>query len=106
MVEYAVKHGVDPKDVKMDFAGRRTYDSMYRAKHIFGLDKFIVVSQSYHLDRAIFLARHMGIDAYGFASDRHKNTKVMLREVPACVSALVDVYVLHPKPLLGKPETI
>ncbi|HEY3298448.1 MAG TPA: ElyC/SanA/YdcF family protein, partial [Armatimonadota bacterium] len=106
MMEYAIAEGVDPADVKMDFAGRRTYDSMYRAKHIFGLNKCVVVSQSYHLDRAIFLARHMGIDAWGYSSDRHDSPRVRMREIPACMSAVFDLYIRHPIPILGNREQI
>lgn len=106
MMKYAIAHGVPAKDVTADFAGRRTFDSMYRAKHIFGLDKFIVVSQSYHDERAIFLCRHLGIDACAVSADRHDNAKARFREIPACVSAFLDVYMLHPKPLMGKKEHI
>ena len=108
MMEYAVSHGVPPEDVAMDFAGRRTYDSIYRAKRIFGLDKVIIVSQRLHLDRAVFLCDRLDVEGCGFAADKphHNNSKAAIREVPACLSALVDVYILHPTPILGKREKI
>lgn len=68
MREYAIKKGVEPDDVKCDYAGRRTYDSLYRAKHIFGLDEIIIVSQGFHLDRLLFLADAIGIRASGVAA--------------------------------------
>lgn len=106
MMQYAIRHGVPAKDVAMDVAGRRTYDSVYRAKHTFGLNEYIVVSQRSHVDRTLFLSRHMGANAYGFASDRHRNIKSEIREFPACAKAFLDVYLLHPTPILGQKEHI
>lgn len=108
MAEYAISRGVNPKDVAMDFAGRRTYDSIYRAKHVFGLDSVIVVSQGFHVDRAVFLCGALGIKGYGVSADveSQPNLKAVIRELPACVNALLDVYVMHPHPVMGKPERI
>lgn len=108
MMEYALKHGVPAEDVAMDFAGRRTYDSIYRAKRIFGQDEIIVVSQRFHLDRAVFLCDRLGVRGYGFAADQphHDNPMAAIREIPACLSAVLDVYLLHPTPILGKREKI
>ena len=69
MKSYAVDAGVESADVFMDHAGFSTYESMYRAKEIFQADKIIIVSQEYHLYRAIYIARQMGIEAYGVAAD-------------------------------------
>ncbi len=108
MMEYAVSQGVPQEDVGMDFAGRRTYDSVYRAKHIFGLEEIIIVSQRFHLDRAVFLCDRLGVAGCGFAADKphHDNPKAAVREVPACLSALADVYILNPTPILGRREKI
>ena len=108
MQEYAVKLGVPAEDVVMDFAGRRTYDSIYRAKHIFGLKRFVVVSQRFHLDRALFISRKLGLDAYGVMADspRHRNARAEIREFPACIGALVDTYLRQPHPVMGKKERI
>jgi len=106
MMEYAIKGGIPAQDIAMDYAGRRTYDSVYRAKYIFGLNTFIIVSQGDHVERAIFLCKHLGIDAYGLAADRHDNAKAKLREFPACVSAIIDVCLRHPIPMMGKKEHI
>lgn len=108
MKEYAVSRGVPESDVFCDYAGRRTYDSIYRAKHIFGLSQLIVVTQKFHLYRALFLCEHIGVDAYGLAADQpyHRNTRVEAREWPACVSALIDVYIHRPHPVMGAKEDI
>lgn len=107
MLEYAVKHGVPQKDIAVDFAGRRTYDSMYRAKHIFGLNELIVVSQSYHLDRAIYLCNRLGIQGYGVAATNPTGqTRVQLRELPASVEAVFDALIQRPAPIMGKKEKI
>ncbi len=106
MRDYAVKSGVPEKDIIMDFAGRRTWDSMYRAKHIFGQNRFIVVSQRFHVNRALFLCKYLGIDAFGMVAKSDINLLAELREFPACVLAVLDAYVLHPKPILGRKEKI
>lgn len=106
MRDYAVSQGVPIKDIALDYAGRRTYDSVYRAKHIFGLDKMIIVTQDFHLSRALFLAKAVGIDAQGFPAPAKGTFFSQIRECFACVSALLDVYVLNPKPVLGEREKI
>ena len=108
MADWAIAHGVPKKDIVMDFAGRRTYDSVYRAKHIFGLNKMIVVSQGFHLDRTMFLCRHIGVNAYGMSADVRGHGKIAnkLRELPACMGALVDVYLRTPHPVMGKKERV
>ena len=108
MKEYAVRAGVPASDAFCDYAGRRTYDSVYRAKHIFGLSQVTVVTQRFHLDRALFLCEHLGVDAYGLAADQpgHRNTRIEFREFPACVLTLVDVYIHQPRPVMGEREDI
>jgi len=106
MRDYALSHGVPPKDVICDFAGRRTYDTIYRAKRIFGLKRFIVVSQRFHLYRAIFLANHLRVQAYGVPGKLTAGLSPRLREYPACCGALVDIYLRKPRPIEGKHERI
>lgn len=106
MCDYAVRRGVPAKDIAMDFAGRRTYDSAYRAKHIFGLNEMIVVTQPFHIGRALFLCRKVGIDAYGVEAAIDGNLKAKMRETPACLGAVIDIYVRHPRPVMGKKEKI
>lgn len=69
MKSYAIGKGVLSSDIFMDHAGFSTYESVYRAKEIFGADKVIIVTQRYHLSRALYLAEAMGIDAYGVAAE-------------------------------------
>lgn len=69
MKNYAIEHNVPSEDVFMDHSGFSTYESIYRAKEIFGADKIIIVTQQYHLYRALYIARSLGIEAYGVATD-------------------------------------
>ncbi len=71
MKQYAVDAGVPSSDIFMDHAGFSTYESIYRAKEIFGADKMIIVTQEYHLYRALYIAEQLGVEAYGVASDYH-----------------------------------
>lgn len=69
MKDYALARGVPSEDVFMDHAGFSTYESVYRARDIFLAEKVVIVTQEYHLYRALYIARRMGLDAYGIASD-------------------------------------
>lgn len=106
MCDYAISKGIPKDDVIADFAGRRTYDSAYRAKHIFGLSKIIVVTQPFHMDRSLYLCRAFGIDAYGVSAESEKNMKSILREFPACLAAVIDVNIRHPHTVIGAKEKI
>lgn len=77
MKKYLLDKNVPAEDVFMDHAGFSTYESIYRARDIFQVKKVIIVTQEYHLKRAIFIARELGLDAYGVASDRHDYGEVM-----------------------------
>ena len=68
MKDYAVSSGIPSENVFMDHAGFSTYESMYRAQSIFDVDKMVIVTQDYHLPRAVFIARSLGIDARGVAA--------------------------------------
>ena len=69
MKQYAIDCGIASSDVFMDHAGFSTYESLYRAKEIFGAEKIIIVTQEYHLYRALYIAEALGIEAYGVHSD-------------------------------------
>ena len=69
MKQYAVDHGVPSSAVFMDHAGFSTYDSMYRARDVFGAKKVIIVTQRYHLFRALYIARQLGLEAWGVSCD-------------------------------------
>jgi vancomycin permeability regulator SanA len=68
MKDYAKNKGVPSEDIFMDHAGFSTYESMYRARDIFGCKKIIIISQKYHLHRAIYVAEYLGLEAYGVDS--------------------------------------
>ncbi len=69
MKQYCVDKGIEPNVIFLDHAGFSTYDSMYRARDIFGIHKVIIVTQGYHLYRAVYIARALGLEAYGVAAD-------------------------------------
>jgi len=111
MKEYALVLGVAEEDIVLDYAGRRTYDSCYRAGAIFGITKAILVTQPFHLPRAVYTCRQLGLDASGFAAENIYFRKVSrlywnIREVPAMLVAIFDVHITHPLPILGEKELI
>jgi len=111
MEEYALSLGVPADDIVLDYAGRRTYDSCFRAKAIFGLDQVIVVTQAFHLPRALFLCNAFDVQADGVPADeayyrRSSYTFWWVREIFASLKAYWDVYIGHPEPVLGEPEPI
>ena len=71
MKQYAIDEGIDSENIFMDHAGFSTYESIYRAKEVFGVKKMVIITQEYHLYRALYIAEKLGIEAYGVASDYH-----------------------------------
>lgn len=111
MQAYALAQGVSEADLVLDYAGRRTYDSCYRAHHIFGLDEVIIVTQAYHLHRALFLCENSELDTVGVPVEQSRYIRSRylfwnIREVFATVVAWLDVYILKPLPVLGEMEPI
>lgn len=109
MKEYLMKKGISEADLILDHAGRRTYDSCYRARDIFNLTSIIIVTQTFHLSRALYLCNSLGVDAVGVAADQGHPEKwwaSYLREVPATIQAWIDIVFRKPTPLLGKPEKV
>lgn len=109
MKRYALEKDVNSKDIFMDHAGFNTYDSMYRAKGVFKAEKVIIVTQEYHLSRAIYIARKLGIDAYGVASDKHYYPKLPIykfrESIARCKDYLLVMFNVKPK-YLGEPIDI
>jgi SanA protein len=108
---YALSLGVPEDALVLDYAGRRTYDTCYRAHAIFGVDEAIVVTQGFHLPRAVFLCNSLGVKASGFSADRRTYNPVSsfywnMRELPATLVAMVEARLTHPLPVLGDPEPI
>lgn len=93
--------------IVLDYSGFQTYDSMVRAKKVFGQDSFIVISQHWHNERAIFIAQHNGMDVVGYdAKDavvRRADVKIFMREVLAKVKAVYDVCVGKQPKYLDEP---
>lgn len=111
MRRYAVSLGVPNEALVLDYAGRRTYDTCYRAATIFGVKEAILVTQAFHLPRAIYLCNHLGVDGIGVQADqrvyrRSSMAYWTLRELLATVNALWEVHVTRPLPVLGEPEPI
>jgi SanA protein len=104
-----IKNGVPENVIYLDYAGFRTLDSMIRAKEIFGQSKFIVVSQKFHNERAVFIARQNGIEAYGFNAkdvNKHAGLKTNIREYFARTKVFIDDFLgINPK-FLGEPIKI
>ena len=90
MKTYAVNAGIASEDVFMDHAGFSTYESMYRAKEIFGAKKIIIVTQEYHLYRAVYIARSLGMDAYGVTSDYNWYLDQFRRDVREVLARVKD----------------
>ena len=102
---YLVFHGVPAEDVFLDYAGFDTYSSMYRARDIFLVGSTTIVSQSFHLPRAVFIARNLTIDAYGYsADDGHYLLRNYIREWLANGKAVYNLLLSTKPKYLG--ETI
>lgn len=69
MKNYLIENGIPSSDIFMDHAGIATYDTMYRAKNIFGVEKCVAVTQNYHLYRTIYIGNKLGMETYGYASE-------------------------------------
>jgi len=106
MAEYALAQGVPDDDLVLDYAGRRTYDSCYRARAIFGVERAVLVTQAFHLPRALYTCDRLGIPAVGVVADRHSYVYgdwYRLRELLALARAWWDLNLLKPLPVLGDP---
>lgn len=98
--DYLVSSGVDSEDVFTDYAGFDTYDTLYRAKEIFGVGSAVLVTQEFHLYRAIYIAKNLDIDVSGYAAELHiyRGSEIYdAREVLARVKAYFDI-ILKSKP--------
>lgn len=100
MKQAAVNSGVESTDIFMDHAGFSTYESIYRAKEIFGADKIVIVTQRYHLYRALYIAEQLGIEAYGVESDLHIYQNQSKREFREILARVKDFFmtIIKPKP--------
>jgi len=111
MRQYALSLGVPDHAIVLDYAGRRTYDTCYRAKTIFGLQSALLVTQKFHLPRALFLCNMLGLKAVGVDANNYtyRRTSLLIwnvREQLATVTAFLDLFVDKPEIILGLPEPI
>jgi SanA protein len=99
MQEYLVTHAVAPRDVIVDTSGRSTYETCLRAKEVFKLDRAVLVSQGFHLPRALYIANQLGLDAVGMAGDKAEERKIdyqNVREWAAEVKAYFNLRFIPP----------
>ncbi len=105
-----LKKGVPDTAIYMDFAGLRTFDSVLRCKKVFGQNSFTIISQKFHLERALFIALQQDIPVVGYAARDVNDASGWtsgLREVFARSRAVLDVYLLNTQPhFLGKPVEV
>ncbi len=105
----AIKLGIPEEDIVLDFAGRRTYDSCYRAAKIFGVEKAILVTQEFHQPRAVYLCENAGIDSIGITANRRKyinEENWTFRESFAVASAWFEMNFIPFEPIKGEKEPI
>lgn len=100
MKQFAIDKGVPSENIFMDHAGFSTYESIYRAKEIFKAKKILIVTQKYHLYRALYISDKLGIEAYGVPSNPRKYIKQSFREIREIVARNKDFFncIIKPKP--------
>lgn len=109
MKNYAIARGVPSEDIFLDHAGFSTYESMYRAKEIFGAKKVLIVTQEYHLTRAIYNAEKLGLEAYGVAAAGNNYNGQTARDVREYLAIGKDFFatIIKPEPtVLGTPVSL
>ncbi|NLA87397.1 MAG: DUF218 domain-containing protein, partial [Clostridiales bacterium] len=99
MKDYAIKAGVPSEHVFQDHAGFSTYESMYRARDVFAAKKIVIVTQNYHMYRAIHIAQSLGLDAYGVSADPRAYAGQSVREFREILARSKDVISCFFKPL-------
>ena len=110
MFKALVKLGIPDSAITLDFAGFRTLDSVVRCKEVFGQNNFVIISQRFHVERALFIANKFHINAIAYAAQNPPEKyafKTQLREYLAKTLAVIDVYILNTKPkFLGEKENV
>ncbi len=99
MKQFAIDREVLSQDVFMDHAGFSTYESMYRAKEIFGAKKIVIVTQEYHLSRAVYIANSLGMEAYGVAADFRQYSAQTAWDIREILARVKDYFYCAAKPL-------
>ena len=100
MKDYAIKKGIKSENIFMDHAGFSTYESIYRTKEIFKAKKVVIVTQKYHLYRALYIANKLGLEAYGVNSDPRRYSGASYRELREVLARNKDFFkcIIKPKP--------
>jgi SanA protein len=111
MKKLAVSLGVPEGDIILDYAGLRTYDTCYRARFVFGIRRALLVSQGYHIPRAVYTCNQLGLDADAVSADRRRYfvgswLGYLAREIAACDAAIADLFLFKPQPILGPMEKV
>jgi SanA protein len=109
MKAYALELGMPEEDIVLDYAGRRTYDTCYRAGAIFQLDQAILVTQRFHLPRALYTCNSLGLESVGVEADLRGYRDEgfwKIREIMASLVAFIQVHLTQPEPVLGEKEPI
>jgi SanA protein len=109
MYEYLISHAVAPKDVIIDASGRSTYETCLRAKEVFGLKRAVLVSQGFHLSRALYIANQLGLDAVGMAGNMKTEQEIDyqgVREWAAELKAFLNLNFIPPDASLEGGKTI
>jgi SanA protein len=111
MHDHAISLGVPEEAIVLDVAGDRTYDTCFRARATYGIQSAILITQKFHLPRALYTCDQLGIEAVGVAADRrtYRSTALLywnLRELPATLTAFLDIHLLHPIPVINDPTRI
>lgn len=104
MIKFARDNGVSSFDLQADFAGRRTYDTCYRAKYIFGVENAVLITQDFHLPRALYTCSTLGIESVGYAADKSdyiSEDVFALRDLAATLLAYWELNVSPPSVVLG-----
>lgn len=104
--KYLLEKGIRSEDIFLDHAGFDTYDSLYRVKEIFQAKSVTIVSQNFHLPRAVYIGRSLGLEAYGISADKHTYGNIeasRVRELLADVKAFWDVNLFVKPKFLGSP---
>lgn len=101
MKKQLIKKGVPDSCIILDYAGLRTFDSMIRCKQIFGQDSVVVVSQEFHNQRAVYIAKHIGLTAFGYNAQEvtsQSALKIKFREFFSRIKCMLDLYILNTQP--------
>lgn len=108
MRRYALAQGVAEEDITLDYAGFSTYESCYRAKAIFRVQEAVLITQRFHLPRALYTCQQLGVSGVGLGlTSQYRTGWYTLREAMATAKALWDIHIIRPLPtFLGPVEAI